>query len=178
MKSAVTHLIITSCIALGAVGAFTAWYLFVQHTRAHVADLETQIARKIENSQRIAEARASLAEIAGEEAAIQSYFVPEANVVPFIDSLEAEGHTFGTLVKVTAVSKANVKSRPALTFALTVGGSFDSVLRTVGAIEYSPYNVSITALALTRDDKGVWAATLTITVASLAQSANTSTPHA
>jgi len=152
------------------------WYAAIEAKSAAVAELKDEVTTKNENAGRIASARASLAELSGSEEIIQGYFVPETGVVAFINNLEAQGRRQGTTVSVLSVSTSATEKPPTLVFSLTISGSFDAVMRTVGVIEYAPYDLSISALAITHDGKSSWRADLTILVGSAPASVATTTP--
>ena len=177
MKSSLVQIILAGilCVALGA--AYGVWYSIIGEKSAAVADLETQISTKTDTINRIASARASLAEISGDEAIMQGYFVPESGVVSFITNLETLGQAQKAEVSVLSVASNKSGAQPTLTFSLNVSGAFDAVMRTVGAIEYAPYDLSISAFSLAQNDKNNWQALLTLVVGSIAPVVATSTPR-
>lgn len=166
MKKPITHLIIALAMGGGALLAYGTWYSTITAESAVVATLGNQINVSTETASHVASVRMALTEIASDETSIQGYFVPETNVVGFIDGLEARGQAQGATVKILSVSAGSVNARPTLTFALTVNGTFDAVMRTVGAIEYAPYDLSISSLALGQDAKNSWHADLNLLVGS------------
>ncbi len=177
MKSPFSHIIIAFILCIVAIAGYGMWYAAISAKSAEVASLQNQIDTKTETVNRIAATRATLASVANDEATVQSYFVPEASVVAFINSLEAYGKTPGAVVSVLSVSTSGTAAQPSLAFTLTVKGTFDAVMRTVGSIEYSPYDLSISALTIVQDDKNSWHADLKLSVGSMpATSAATSTP--
>lgn len=165
----VAELIIMVVILVG----YGFWYSAVTAKSATVAGLQNQITAKTETATRIATARAAIAEIVGDEAIVQGYFVSETGVVAFINGLEAQGQKQGTMVNVLSVSTGTKGTQPALIFSLSIKGSFDAVMRTVGAIEYMPYDLSISGLSLVQDDKNIWHADLDIRVGSVKATTNT-----
>ncbi len=173
MKSPLPTLISASIVACIMLAACTLWYLFVQKTRTHVADLETQIEMKMAHAADIAKARASLVDIQGEERLMQGYFVSESEVVPFINTLQSEGRAIGAAVSVNSLSNGSVKARPTLVLSLSIGGSFDAVMRTIGAIESAPYDVVIGNISLGKTEQGDWQATVALQVGSVAQTTAT-----
>ncbi|HQT82790.1 MAG: hypothetical protein B7W98_00195 [Parcubacteria group bacterium 20-58-5] len=176
MKSPLFHLIVASVICAVAVIGYGVWYAAIETKSAAVASLESQIATKTEAASRIASARASLAEISGDETTLQGYFVPESGVVSFINTLEELGKAQGAAVSVLSVSTSGTKARPTLTLALTTKGTFDAVMRTVGAIEYAPYDLSFSTLALGQDTANNWHAAVNLVVGSVSVGTATSTP--
>lgn len=167
-KASLIQLSIALAILIGAGVACAIWYEVISAESARVAGLEGQIEAKTQVASRIASARAALAEISGDEAAVQAYFVSSANVVNFIDDLENRGKALGTAVSVVSVSADPSQTRPALDLVLTAKGSFDAVMRTVGAIEYAPYDITLSDFSVTQDDKGAWQANLKLVVGSAA----------
>lgn len=167
MKSPLVHIIFAFSLCVAMLIGYGVWYAVIKDKSAAVASLESQIVTKTDAMSRVASARAALAEIAGDEARMQGYFVPETGVVAFINNLEALGQTQGsTTISVLSVSTSGAT----LTFTLTIKGTFDAVMRTVGAIEYAPYDLSISTLSLIQDGKNIWHADLNLLVGSVSAS--------
>lgn len=159
------HFLGAIAIGLVALGGYVTWYSIVSDESQHVADLQSQIDAANKNVNQIAAARIALTEIADDEATVQSYFVPDTGVVSFINNLEQLGTTQKANVTVLSVS-ASGTSTPTLALTLSVTGTFDSVMRTVGLIEYAPYDLSITKFSIVEADKNSWLATVSLTVGS------------
>lgn len=175
MKSPLSHLIVACIACIGAVVGYGYWYAAVGAKSIAVANLENKVATRGATANRIASSRASLAEIAGDEATIQNYFVSETGVVAFIDSLQSRGKALGAAVDVLSVSSASTTAVPSLVFSLSVTGPFSAVMSTVGAIEYAPYDLTISAFSLTKA-KDTWRTTLSLLVGSAAASKSTPSP--
>jgi len=141
------------------------WYGRIVAESTLVAGLEGQIEAQAQNTTRVASARAALSQIAGDESQVAAYFVSESNVVDFIDALEARGEALGVAVSVGSVSQSKIASHDALAVSLSLAGSFDAVMRTVGAIEYAPYDIVITSFDVNEESKD-WHADLQILVGS------------
>lgn len=153
-------------LALGGYGLARA---SVAAQSASVAELERQIEARRESSNHVALARSALAELAGDEAVVQSHFVTPSGVVTFIDDLQARAHALDAVVEVESVAAtAGREARPALLLTFAVTGAFDAVMRTIGSIEYAPYDISITELSLAHDVQDVWAASVHLSVGSAA----------
>ncbi len=176
MKSPRTHFLIACVVAVAALTGYVVWYATVSAKSAEVADIQSQIDAATENASRLAAARAALVEVAGDEAKVRAYFVSEADIVAFINDLESLGLSQKAAVSVLSVSAGGSSSRPTLQLALSVKGTFDAVMRTVGAIEYAPYDLSISALSVGQDAKTSWHADLGLIVGSTPPVAATSTP--
>lgn len=175
MKSSFSHLATAIVVCIVSIASYGIWYGTVSSKSTIVAELQNQIDTRIETENRIAAARATLADIASDEATVRDYFVPEANVVSFINSLEEHGRTFGATVGVLSVSTGGTATQPLLILSLTITGTFDSVMRTAGVIEYAPYDLSITDFSVSQDAKDLWHADLKMSVGSVpvARSATT-----
>jgi len=175
MKSPLLHLTLSILICAVALAGYGYWYSTISNKSVAVATLEQEIKAKTETISRIAVARATLAEIAEDEAAVQAYFVPEAKVVSFITDLQARASAVSASLKVLSVSTSGGK-KPTLTLSLAVDGTFDAVMRTIGAVEYAPYHLSIARVTLGENGKGAWHAELSIVVGSVRAQTASSTP--
>ena len=165
-------LVVTAVVCTG----YAFWYLTVSGKSKEVAGLQHQITTANETMNRIASARAALTEIAGDEMKVRSYFVPETSIVAFINDLEARGSAQGTTIDVASVSTGGTPSRPALLLSITIKGTFDAVMRTVGSIEYAPYDISIATISIGQEVENAWRASLTLKVGSVSTKTATSTP--
>lgn len=176
MKSLVTQAAIAVLVCIGTIGAYAFWYSAIETKSASVASLQSEIDTKRVNAGRIASARVALAEISGDEMAVHSYFVPETGVVAFIDDIEARGRAQKAAVSVLSVSRDDAGARPVLTLTISIKGTFDAVMRTIGSIEYAPYDLSLSSLSLGQDDKNLWHADSKILVGSVSTGSPQATP--
>lgn len=167
MKSSFAHLVIAFVICVAGIVGYMLWHATVTAASAAVAELQNQIVVKTETASRIAAARFALAEISGNEAAVRNYFVPETNIVSFINDLEARGLAQGSSVDVLSVSTSGTPTHPTLELTLTVKGTFDAVMRTVGTIEYAPYNLLVPQFSFGQDEKNGWHANFKLLVGSV-----------
>lgn len=173
MKSAFTHLL-GSCIVCGlAIVGYWVWYGMVEHESAQIVLLENQILTNAQTEKRVAAARASLSQIEGYETRIQNYFITETAVPSFIDTLQLQGEAQGTKISVLSVSKETVAGQSMLALALSIGGTFDAVMRTTGAIEYAPYAIMISGYSIQNDAANSWHASMTLFVGLSAPTAST-----
>ncbi len=176
MRSPFTHFIIALAVGAAAFIGYGVWYATVSAKSTEVAQAQAQITTATESVSRIMAARAALSEIAGDEAKIRGYFVSEAGVVAFINSLESLGLSQKAPVTILSVSAGSSYAHPTLLLSLSIKGTFDAVMRTVGAIEYAPYAVSVSTLSVGQDAKNSWHADLGLIVGSVPPAAATSTP--
>lgn len=162
MKSPLIYLAVALAVCVLALAGYWFWYAAVAEKSSTGVALQNNIDASANAASRVALARAALADLEGDEALLRSRFVSETGVVAFINGLEALGRATGsTTVNVLSVSTvADASARPAFKFALLVKGTFDGVMRTVGAIEYLPYAVSVSSLSVAKNAKNDWQAHL------------------
>jgi hypothetical protein len=176
MKTPLLHLAIAAVVCLLALAGYGVSYVMIASERAAVTSLENQIDKKNADVNRANAARVVLSEIAGDEAVIQGYFVPETGVVAFIDELQSRGRRQGATITVLSVASEGTAEKPLLALTLTITGGFDAVMRTVGAIEYAPYDISIRTLSVGEQAAKNWHADLTLSVGSRVPDTDTTTP--
>ena len=169
-------LLLALAAALLVVVGYGLWYAALSKKSNEAVALQEQVMIASENMKRIASARAALADIAGDEANVRSYFVSESAVVSFIDDLERRGQAQKSSLNVLSVSKSGTPSRPTLVFALSIQGTFDAIMRTIGSIEYAPYDIALSRASVAKDAKEGWHAEISLTVGSVPVKAVTSTP--
>lgn len=175
MKSHIIQLIIASVLFATACTLYGLWYGHITDMSAQVVAIQNDIDSKTAAAGRLASARTALSEITQDEAQVESYFVSQNSVVSFIDWMENLGKSLTSTVNVLSVSTGGTPTQPILIFSLSIKGTFDAVARTVGALEYAPYNISISKLAFGAEDKQQWHADLTLLVGSVASAAATTT---
>lgn len=175
MRSSIMYAVIAFALCIGVLIAYGMWYTVIEAKSTAVVNLQNQIDTKRETASRTASARAALSEIAGDEAAVRSYFVPETGVVAFINDLEARGNFQKAVVSVLSVAKEGTSARPTFMFTISIKGAFDAVMRTIGTIEYAPYALSLSTLSLIQVDKNLWHADIKLLVGSVSTTAVTST---
>jgi hypothetical protein len=162
--------------ALGAIVLFLitlsvygAWYAYVEKTSAVAAGLVNEIATKKESGARIQDAKNQLERATSDGAAVEAYFVDTDDVVPFLESLQGIGERLGSEVTVESVSAQPAKPHTVLQLALRITGTFDSVERTLGAIEYQPYETVLTNVTFDTPQAGgevapIWTAAVTLKI--------------
>lgn len=163
MNKPLIHLAV-ALIALIAVGVgYAFWYGVVRDTREAVAALTIDAETKEAAAGQISEARSTLSSLAADEAFFGSYFVSTTTVVSFLESIEATGESLGARVEVASVTPG---SPTRLSVAVRITGSFSAVMRTVGAIEHAPYDITVANLTVDTNaaSEGAWTATATFSV--------------
>lgn len=165
MSRSLIHLFVALGVLAGAVGVYGFWLYQVKQEAAASLALQSQIDATIEAAVVAAETGDALAELAGDEAVIEGYRIRLDGIVAFLERIEGTGRTLGSSVEVVAVAdKPSADGRIALT--VRVLGSFDAVMRTLGAIEYGPYDIRVENLTFdTPTTSGAWTAAVALSVA-------------
>lgn len=165
MKNSLIHLVLALVALLVVAGAYGAWYVAVDTENAKARDLSSQILTKSQDASRIAQAKAALAALATDEAAVSTHFVSPGDIVPFLGGLQSAGAALGSKVDIVSVGAAPAAAGEGhLNLSVHILGTFDSVLRTVGAFEYAPYDIRLTNLSLDTGAKGQWSAAASFSV--------------
>lgn len=175
MKSPTLHFIIVIVAGIGVLAGYYFWYSVVASESVSAANLQHQINSETEAPNNATLARTASVEIKNDETIVQKYFFPENGVVAFINNLEERTKTLGAAVTVTSVS-AGTGERSVLVMALHVEGTFDSVMRTVGNIEYAPYDIVVSKLSLKQDGDNSWHADLGLAVGTIGSATAKNTP--
>lgn len=138
--------------------AYVFWYQHVVSLRSEVAALRAEAESVTASALQISAARSALSKLAEDEAFFGSYFVSTSTVVSYLEHIESTGDSLGSLVEVVSVNPEG-KTRLAISFRAT--GPFAGVMRTLGAIEYGAYDVTIKNLNLDTNasSEGTWTAT-------------------
>jgi hypothetical protein len=149
MKNSSFIQIISACILLVAViAAYAFWYSLIAAESVNASSLAQQIEVQKQSTSQIAQAKAELSQLSSKESTVDQYFVSTSDVVPFLEQIQSIGKYLGANVQVVSVAANPGTPFGYLTLSLTITGTFDAVSRTIGAIEYEPYDTSITSLTL------------------------------
>lgn len=156
---------IAATILLTALAAYGLWYSAVSRKAAEAAQLGSELRTLGEAGGRAASVRRAKEELDRQEALVYGHFVDNATIVPFLETIESTGRSLGAEIDVVSVGDAQGKSNQ-LQMALSITGSFDAVVRTLGAIEYQAYDTTLTSFTLDTPptDDAVWTAAATFLV--------------
>lgn len=149
-RNAYIPVIATAALLLASVGGYFLWRGHVERTAAQAAAFATELKARGEQGAGAATARRALEELALHESRVESHFVGEEEIVPYLEGLEATGDSLGAAVEVLSVGNTSAKAgEPGrMQISLSITGPFDSVARTLGAIEYQAYDTRLMSLAL------------------------------
>lgn len=165
MKNPLIHLIIGAMLLLLAIGAYGVWFVVVDTENAKSLALAQEIQTKSQDASRVAEAKAALAALTTNESAISEHFISANDVVPFLGSLGSTGKALGSNVDVVSVgADPAAAGQGHLSLSVRITGTFDSVLRTLGAFEYAPYDITLTNLSFDTAGKSEWSAAASFSV--------------
>lgn len=167
-RSSLISLIVALSLFLVVVAGGVVGYLFIENQAQTLGEVRADIAHKEQERAESARARAELAELMSEEVFVRSNFVQEADLVPFLERLEEAGEPFGAAVSVVSVS-GEQEDTGFITIALSIEGSFDGVLRTLGVIEHGPSALKTNNVALSALGDGSWSAAATLQVATISE---------
>lgn len=163
MKSARLHLIVSAILALAAIAAYGAWYMFVQQGSQETATLSNELAGKEATHAHAQVSKGQEVVLADKQAFTATHLLATADAVSFLERLEGTGRTLGAKVSVASVDDAH-KDSGSLDISLSISGSFDAVMRTLGAIEHG--QPAAVAKSMTLSGGGAtWSASGVITVA-------------
>lgn len=135
-------------VLLVAIGAVAGVSFYSQSLEKKATDLANDISLKQIETMRVASATRALPLLLESEEKISGYIVKTSDIVPFLEQLEKQGKAQGALVEVLSVQPEKSATTRRITLSLNISGSFDSVVRTLGAIEYGPYDVFVTTTTL------------------------------
>lgn len=164
MNRVLTHLVIALVLLALCVAGYIAAFLAVEKTRDQIAEVSGKTVALMEDQERIKEAQGALAALSQNESRITGYFLNEKEIVSFLEEVESAGEALGANVTVVAVNNERGTTPSRVSVALRITGSFDAVMRTIGVIEYEPYDGVITTITMDDQGEGVWGASVTYSV--------------
>jgi hypothetical protein len=175
MKSPYLHLVIWVLICVAAIAGYWTWYNSVATESVEAANLQTQTV----NAADLVADRTTLAELSGDQTTVEGYFVPETGMVSFVTYLQGLAQAESANMKVLSVSTSGTIEQSNFEFVLSINitGTFDSVMRTIGAVEYAPYDLTVSNLSMTQSARNEWQANLELNVGSVSASTHTTNPY-
>jgi len=154
--------------ALLALVAYVVLFFAFSSARNETTRILAEVAHIEQEDVAVTNAEETLAALAEDETSLEAYFVSPDGIVSFLEELERSGKDLGSTVEVISVSP--IASDERITIALRIIGSFTAVMRTLGSIEYGPYDARTIGTVLdTRpsDNTSEWTAAVTFSVATL-----------
>jgi hypothetical protein len=181
-RTLLIHVVIAAVVLIAVTGAYAFWFNTVQQQSNHARVLAGEVENKQQDQSRIAQAQAQAASLTQDEASISSHFVAPADIVPFLEALQKAGTFYGSTVSVVSVSADPATARGKLNLSLSIIGPFAAVSRTLGSLEYSTYDMTLTSLTFDTpgpDTKGnrVWTAAAVFSVGTGVVATTTGVAH-
>lgn len=167
MKQApLVQVVIGSLTALLLVGGSVYALHIVKQLSSESAALRSEIAAKDAERARSTSVRSGETELVATESYVASHFLKTEDIVSFLEELESTGTTFGAEVNVASLSGDDSASSGRISLSLSITGSFDAVMRTLGAIEHGSYANMVKDITMdTGGGDGTWSATGVFVVA-------------
>ena len=162
------YVVLALCAALflGAAAFPTYIYLDTKEAERYVATVESQLgsARSREIQARLV--KQLLADTQTEREALEGASLPRDGAAVLIDLLERDARAAGIAFDIGGVS-IDPKEGPLDTLKVTMrgSGSFSSAMQLVALVGAVPYVSTVDAAVLERGEKGIWSATITLSVA-------------
>lgn len=149
-KNAYIPVVIALALLIASAGGYYFWRGMVERAASEAAELGAQLRARSDAGANAAASGRALAALEENEARINGYFLSETEIVTYLEDLEATGERLGATVEVLSVGNTAAKAGQAgkVQVSLSITGSFDAVVRTVGAIEYQAYDTRLVSLAL------------------------------
>lgn len=176
-RSPFIHVGIAAAIVLASLAIYTAWYENVKNVSARAVSLQSEINSKESETGRAVAARDALGSFTTDGSATNAHFVAEKDVVPFLQEVQKFGTSVGAKTTVASVAADDNTLDPSIRLSLSISGTFDAVMRTLGIIEHSPYAMRTEMFDMKADESSAsqWTARAVLLVST--PLAATSTPE-
>jgi len=163
------HIILAGLALFIVLSAYGVWWSEVSSRSAEAAQIRQEIQALGDTGGLNSSIRRALEELSMQEAELYRHFVGDDTIVQYLEEIETTAESLGASVEVVAVGDAKDASR--VSVSLRIIGSFDAVMRTLGAIEYQQYDTTLATLTLdTPPSEGTnWTAAATFLVGKLPQ---------
>jgi hypothetical protein len=154
IKNSTLILILSAAASILAVGLFFYFLKVIENKNTHISSTLITLQEKLkeqENAQIFVE---KVNEIKLLQESVNNYFVDSNKIDTFVSFLEEMGSITGSNISVKNIEVLE-SSQNRISFELSIGGTFEQVMRTVVLLENIPYQVSITKVYLNKDIKGI-----------------------
>jgi hypothetical protein len=167
-KNSISLLIALATLAL-MLALYVAWFYGVSQVSASIRATEEKIVLARQESLQNIKTKEALLALSSNADMIRGFFVEKESLVSFLEALSKTGTLLGSTLEVVSVSDSkDANGNPRIVVALKIQGSFDVVLRTVGALEQGPYDSKVENLHLEARQLDVlgepWTASVTLSV--------------
>jgi hypothetical protein len=168
-RAALIHFLIALSFAFLMLAGYVFLFLSLSSARAGAAAARAEVARMEHEDATLADAEDALAKLAADETLLRSYFVSTSGVVAFLERIERSGDALQSVVEVVSVTEPKEEGGR-LMLSVRITGDFRAVMKTLGSLEYGPYDIQVDSLTLDTvpsDDGEEWVAATTFTVATI-----------
>lgn len=148
---------------------YVGWLYSVSQISTSIRTTQAEIVKATQESMQGARTKEALLALSSNAEVIRGYFVEKESLVTFLETLSKTGTALGSTLEIVSVSDSkDAQGFPRIVVALKIQGSFDAVLRTVGALEQGPYDSKVETMhieARQLDTVGeAWTASVTLSV--------------
>ncbi len=169
-QTTLTYGIGAGIFALVALVGYVLWFFSFSNAKNQALFAAAEVVRIEQEDSAIANAEETLAELASDEVMLGAYFVSREDIVSFLEELERSGDMLGSVVEVASVTNTpGADGR--LTLSMRITGSFESVMKTLGSIEYGARDMRVESLTLDtlRSEEGgdPWVGAVVFSVATI-----------
>lgn len=173
------HLGFSILVCVSSVGAYWLWNQMLVKENTEFVSVGAQIDAKSMEIARASATKNELKNLSADQNDVEGYFLSAGDIVSFLEHLEKTGPTLNSTVSVLSVGTDQGSGSPSqLKVTVKIAGTFESVMKTLGVIEYGPYDISIADMTLgsaSNTGADAWAADV-IFVVGLHPDAPSSTP--
>ncbi|MEA2701797.1 MAG: hypothetical protein QOE22_506 [Candidatus Parcubacteria bacterium] len=144
------HIAAAGLLFILALGAYLLWFRHVSALSTQATELSAQLKTLGDAGGRASSVRRELEDVKNREESVYRHFVGSDTIVSYLGEIEDTGKSLGAAVEVVSVADAQAAQgqSPQLQMSLRITGPFDAVMRTLGAIEYQPYDATLSSLVL------------------------------
>ena len=147
MNKNLIPLVTALVILAGTLVLYVGWLYSVSQVSASIRTTEEEIVKATQESLQGTRTREALLALSANVELIRGYFVEKESLVSFLEALGKTGTALGSTLEIMSVSDSkDAQGNPRIVVALKIQGSFDAVLRTVGALEQGPYDSKVESM--------------------------------
>ena len=163
-RSPYIHILLAAFVLFIALSAYGVWWSRVSSTSAEASQIKQEVRKLGDEGGRTSSIRRALEELGIQEAELYQHFVGKDTIVQYLEEVEGTAESLGASAEVVSVT--DTEKSPRISISLRITGSFDAVMRTLGAIEYQQYDTTIVSLTLDTppSDSSSWTAAATFSV--------------
>ncbi len=141
VRSTRRYFVFSVLLMLLALGMYGYLFYIVQSAEKEAAILENENTALAKREESIGDIRKSLAAVTDSRAALNSYIIESADIVPFLETIEKYGRDVGVATAIDNVALSEDKKT--LTVNLSGEGDYEDVYRFIALLEAMPYEITI-----------------------------------